>query len=405
MLRFYRTTEWQLLWPFYMEALFGTILYIFVPFMVLYFNSIGMGASEIGILMSVWPLSALLFEVPTGAIADLWGRKLSVILGYFCEGILAVLLFFFTHHAAVFVLFFFIGVARTLTSGAKEAWVVDLLRARGHDDLRSNYFSKYYSLFNLAFVISGVIGALCVDFAGLQVIWLVTGISYFMSAGLLMFGREDFIAQRETFSGAIKGIWRQTRRTALYALNERSVTYVYVISFTVAMAGIFRSMISWTPFLQGFGFPDEGFGYLWSAMNITGVAAPLLARRLLNRVEDRIALIWISVLTLAYGVLVLLTGSLFMLIGLIIVSAFIFDFRMPINRVFFHRFIPTHIRSTSGSFEQMLNASARMISFPLVGILIDGVGPKYTVFISTLFMIPVIVLYSRVRDVHNEKSP
>lgn len=157
-------------------------------------------------------------------------------------------------------------------------------------------------------------------------------------------------------------------------------------------------MITWTPFLENYGFPEAGFGYLWSGMNVFGIVAPLLAYRLLRHTRPRIVLIWLSVITLIYGFFILATGSLFMLLVLILASAFIFDFRIPITRVFFHRFIPSKIRSTSGSFEQMLNSGARMITFPLVGILVDTIGPRYTVFISTLFMVPVIILYIMIKD-------
>lgn len=397
---FWRSREWQLLWPFYLEGGLSTIFYIFVPFLVLYFRSIGMNAAQIGFLMSAWPLSALLLEVPTGAVADLWGRKISVIVGYCAEGIFASLLFFFDAHIAVFILFFLIGSSRTLASGAQEAWAVDLLggEEEGCGDLCSRYFSRYHSLFNLAFVLSGLVGAACVHAWDLKAIWLVTGFSYFLSAGLLVFAHEEFTPQRATFRSAIKGIWRQTFQTAAYACKVRTVALIYCISFLIAMSGIFRSMITWTPFLENYGFPEAGFGYLWSGMNVFGIVAPLLAYRLLRHTQPRIALIWLSVITLIYGFFILATGSLFVLLILILASAFIFDFRMPITRVFFHRFIPSGIRSTSGSFEQMLNSAARMITFPLVGILVDTIGARYTVFISTLFMVPVIVLYVMIKD-------
>lgn len=396
----YRTTEWRLLWPFYLEASLGTMLYVFVPFMVLYFNSIGLSSSEIGFLMSAWPLASLVAEVPTGAVADLWGRKVSVVTGHLLEGVCAVLLFLTTNHWLLLLLFFLLGISRTLTSGAKEAWAVDLLKAEGRDDLRSNYFARYHSLFNLAFVVSGVVGAAVVAGFGLRAVWLVTSISYFMSGGLLFFGREEFTPRRSSFRSAVVEIWRQTRETAGYAASHRSLFLVYSISALFAAAGPFRSLISWTPFLRQYGFPETGYGYLWSGMNVLGIVAPLLARRMLRRVRDRLALICLAAVTLVYGGVILVTGSLFMLIGMILFSAFLFDFRMPINRTFFHRFVPSTIRGTSGSFEEMLNSAMRMLAFPIVGLLLDleAVGPRGTVFISTLFMIPVIALYRMVRD-------
>ncbi len=256
----------------------------------------------------------------------------------------------------------------------------------------------------MAFVLSGLIGAFFVSAFGLRVIWLVTSINYFMSAGFLLFGEERFVPVRGGFAGALKGIWQQTKRTAVFAAQRRTVSYVYMISVLFAIAGVFRSMLSWTPFLQEFGFSEGNFGYLWTSMNILGVVAPLMAVRLLRFATDRTLLIGISVVTLFYGVLILGTDSLFMLIGMILVSAFLVDFRMPVARVFFHRFIPTQIRSASGSFEQMLNAAIRILCLPLAGLLVDMIGAKLTVFISTLFMGPAIVLYLKIGHPRTDES-
>ena len=80
--------ELKLLWPFYLEAFLGTLLFITPPFMVAYLLNLGFTASKIGVLMALAPLAAFIFEIPTGAIADLYGRKISTILGWLLEGIL-----------------------------------------------------------------------------------------------------------------------------------------------------------------------------------------------------------------------------------------------------------------------------------------------------------------------------
>jgi len=76
------------------------------------------------------PLTGLLFEVPTGAIADIYGRKFSVLLGYAIEGIGYLSLFFIQDFYAVLLAFAIIGFGTTFSSGAKEAWITDLIKGK-----------------------------------------------------------------------------------------------------------------------------------------------------------------------------------------------------------------------------------------------------------------------------------
>jgi len=71
-------SELKILWPFYLESFLGTLLFILIPFEIVYFRSIGLSSTQIGFLIALWPLASLLFEIPTGAVADLYGRKFSV---------------------------------------------------------------------------------------------------------------------------------------------------------------------------------------------------------------------------------------------------------------------------------------------------------------------------------------
>ena len=70
------------------------MLFFAPAFFIVYFASLNLTFFQIGILMAVSQIAIVFFEVPTGAVADLYGRKFSVLFGYLLEG-LAVLLMFF----------------------------------------------------------------------------------------------------------------------------------------------------------------------------------------------------------------------------------------------------------------------------------------------------------------------
>ncbi|MCK4999260.1 MAG: hypothetical protein KAS23_06990, partial [Anaerohalosphaera sp.] len=68
-----------------MEKLISKLFYILPGFMVVYFTGLNFSMFQISLLIAAWPLATLIFEIPTGAFADIYGRKFSVLLGLFLQ--------------------------------------------------------------------------------------------------------------------------------------------------------------------------------------------------------------------------------------------------------------------------------------------------------------------------------
>ncbi|HJX49991.1 MAG TPA: MFS transporter, partial [Candidatus Nanoarchaeia archaeon] len=125
---FFKKDELKLLWPFYLDSILSPMLFFAPAFFVVYFNYLALSYFQIGLLFAIMPLVSLLFEIPTGAIADLYGRKFSVLIGYFLEGVAFLSLFFFNNYYLMLAAFAFLGFASTFSSGSKEEWIADLIK-------------------------------------------------------------------------------------------------------------------------------------------------------------------------------------------------------------------------------------------------------------------------------------
>lgn len=119
--RFFAKDELKLLWPFYFSKFVFTIFYVMIPFEVLYFLGIGFNLFQVGLITSAALLSTFIFEIPTGAVADLYGRKVSSIVGYFLAALVMISIFFTKNLYLIIGIYFFLGFARTFISGAQEA--------------------------------------------------------------------------------------------------------------------------------------------------------------------------------------------------------------------------------------------------------------------------------------------
>ena len=111
------------------SAFFWIAMGIMAGYWVLYYASLGLSFTIIGLIFIANSSAMFIFEIPTGAIADIFGRKVSVGISYLTTGIAYLLVFFSGTNIFLLILFNFIaGIGWTMESGAFEAWFIDTVK-------------------------------------------------------------------------------------------------------------------------------------------------------------------------------------------------------------------------------------------------------------------------------------
>ncbi|WP_425162650.1 MFS transporter [Candidatus Binatus sp.] len=129
----------------------------------IFLHSRGLNQFQINSVLATYFLVLFLTDVPTGAFADLLGRRRSFVLGAFLR-VSAFLLYFVAHHYYVFIIAESIdGVGTTFGNGAIDAWGVDALDDAGYDGLKDRLFSRISQLSTIGFMGSAMIGAYVAD--------------------------------------------------------------------------------------------------------------------------------------------------------------------------------------------------------------------------------------------------
>ena len=397
-MKFFKKGALEILWPFHLYNLIAASFFIMPVFFVVYFLHIGLSVFQIGILMAAYPLASLLFEVPTGAVADIYGRKFSVMLGLFTEGISLFLVYLSNNfYYLIFVMFIF-GITKTFSTGSAEAWIVDLVTRKKRKDLVHTYFVKEQFIIGFGLIISGILGAFLVSKFGVGIIWAVTGGILILSFFILGFAEEIFVRRKAKIKDSLKDVSKQTKKTISYGYKH-PVLYYFLIAMVIMMfAYTFSSLITWVPFLKSFNFPDYAFGYLQSGIAAVAMIAPFCFGNLHKKIGDRNFIIFGTFMSALIIAFILLPKSWVTALIVILSSSFFFDMKRPVSRSFFHKFIPSKLRATMGSVEAMLASIALIISTPIVGYLVDLIGPRYSIFLTSILSIPIIFIYLRIKE-------
>ena len=106
----------------------------------------GFSLTQVTVAEGIFLIGVLALEVPTGAVADRWGRSRSLALGALCLG-LATIIFAFTTSFAVLITSFLIwSVAATLMSGADMAFLYDTLKNAGNERDYERHAGRVHAL-------------------------------------------------------------------------------------------------------------------------------------------------------------------------------------------------------------------------------------------------------------------
>jgi MFS family permease len=123
----------------------------------------GLTQLQINSVLAIFFVVLFLTDVPTGAFADLLGRRKSFLLGTSLR-VCAFILYFTAHQYYVFLIAEGIdGIGTTFGNGAIDAWGVDALDDAGYEGLKDRLFSRISQLSTMGFMGSAMIGAYVAD--------------------------------------------------------------------------------------------------------------------------------------------------------------------------------------------------------------------------------------------------
>jgi len=214
--------------------------------------------AELAIIEAIIQASQLLSELPTGAIADLLGKKTSVIIGRII-GILAILLYARSTSFHSFVLYAVItGFGESFVSGAEDALIYDSLKQDGLESRYQKIKSKGSFIFQLSFAAAILLGGF-ISLWGYTLTIYLTIIPYFIASVMTFFLIEPSI---DTLKFTIPRYIRQLKM-GFHELFKSP--YVRDISlFYIAVGGITWSamMIFNTSLLTTIGYTTFEIGLI-----------------------------------------------------------------------------------------------------------------------------------------------
>ena len=351
----------------------------------------------------------MLFEIPTGVIADTRGRRASYLLGTLTLATSTLLYLLMWQISAPFwawaIASIMLGLGFAFFSGAVQAWLVDALDFSGYKGTLESVFAKGEIVEGIAMLTGSVAGGLVAQMTNLGVPYILRAIILVITFVLAFILMKDLGFSAVRSKQPFKEMKRVFNDSITYGLKNPKVRWVMLASPFLGGAGIYAFYAMQPYLLELYGDP--------TAYGIAGLAAAIVAGaqiagglltpyavRLFRR-RTTILLLGVLLSTAALA-LMGLVPPFWLAIGILVVWALIFAATMPVRQAYLNALIPSKARATVLSFDSLLDSSGGVVAQPALGKSADLWGYPVSYTFSAAFQalaIPFMLLARR------EKTP
>jgi len=373
---------------------------VFIPVMIPYFSKLGFSMKQIFELQAIFGISIAVFEVPSGYISDIIGRKKSLVIGSFLAAIgFTSLLYIQSFYEFVFYEIL-LAMAASLISGADLSLLYDSL-----DKITKERKEKTKAVANIqmAYVCAEAIAAV---FASLLIIYSYQHVMVaqaiaswiaFTTALLIYeppYKKMDTSAHKENFKKILSHIFCSEKLLRLIFLN----LFLWSLC-TFVVVWIFQK------YWEVSGIEIRYFGYIWALYNLAIGIVGKQVHWLEHKFGATPLLLGLSILPLiGFFGMSYSTGIIGVVIGLS------FQVSRGITQVILRDAlnwrIPSEFRATANSLSSLFMRGSFGLIGPLIGYTIDKKGIPITLQYlgGVFFIICVFVMFPLIREVRKNNQ-
>jgi len=357
-----------------------------MPVVVLFYQSNHMGMHEIFQLKAIYSIAIVAMEIPSGWMADVWGRKRTLILGSVL-GSLGFLIYSFSFGFWAFALAeIILGIGHSFVSGADSAMLYDSLKADDKTDKYIREEGRITSVGNFAEAIAGVAGGFLAAISLRMPFYFQFGVAAIaIPAALTMI--EPWAHSKENIH-SLRLLIRNIQKTFLHDSNLRISILISAVTGTATLT--FAWLVQ--PFFEAIHLPVEMFGIFWTALNLAVGVSSVFAHRVVQFFGRSWSLLLVITLLSAGYIFSGLTISYWGL-GFLFLFYLVRGIATPIFKNYINEYTESEVRATMLSVRNFIIRIVFAGIGPLLGWITDNAGlNKAFILAGAIYLVASIII-------------
>jgi MFS family permease len=391
-------------------TLFNTLAASFIwGINTLFLLDAGLSATAAFAANALFTAGMVLFEVPTGVVADTWGRRASYLLGSVTLAISTALYWLawrmeapFWAWAATSAL---LGLGFTFFSGATEAWLVDALKFTGFKGNLESVFAKGQIVGGAAMLSGSVAGGLVAQWTNLGVPYILRAVALAVTFAVAFLYMRDWGFVPKPGKHPAREMRQVLQASVRYGLGSPPVRWMMLAAPFTFGVGIF-AFYAMQPYLlelygneQAYSIAGLAAAIIAGAQIAGGLLAPRVRRLVGRRTTALVAGLLVEVVLLA---LLGLTTAFWVAVGLLVLWGLAGAATLPIRMAYMNGLIPSAQRATVLSFDNLLGSSGGVVIQPALGKVADAASYATSYLVGAgiaLAALPFMLLARRERPI------
>lgn len=340
-------------------------------------------------------VTMFVMEIPTGVIADLYGRRVSYLISCILTVCGCVVYGCSTTIGGFIVAEVILAVGMTFSSGAFKAWFVDRMKHFGHTERLTKVFARMSYFGACGSIVSAIAGSYLYVITP-SMPWFACGVVAAVTVLCAYRIKEEYFVSGEV---SLQSHFSFTRSAVKdfrrYAVE--SGVFRFVMGMSAAMyVFIAAPNMQWQPFLGDIVGEVQKFGFLFFAIRISVMAgakaAPYLVR---NQASEQFVLICTHVGTAVALICSATLQNPWMVVVWFMLHEFGRGVTSPILDAYLHEHISSHQRATMDSCVSVVRHVAGAIGLLFGGLLAKHIGISKTWIIMSIVMTTMTLMVAR----------
>jgi len=353
----------------------------YIPFLV----NRAMNLWQINVINAFFMATIILMELPTGSFADKFGRHRSITLSCFLMT-LGLLVYFISDNFWLFIAAeVIIGLGKTFSSGALEAWLVDSLQAQGLTSLKEKLFRRETYWSSTGAIIGSLVGSY-VGNSNLAWPWLMGAtLSFFI--GLYSLSLKEPYKSCQTLKVKV-GLGEQIRIAWRHGFSNRNLVSFMVLGAVLALAVQALNM-QWTiVFQKQYNLETKYLGWVFIGIALTQAWGGHLSKYSQRLVKDeKKSLALTHIMTALVIIAITQISGLITTMGFFLLHELSRGAFKPLKQSFFNDHLLSETRATVLSLDSMITKIGSLIGLLMSGFIANAYSIKIAWLASGLFLL------------------
>lgn len=358
-----------------------------MPIIVLFYEKNGLTLQDIFLLKTIYSIVAVTLEIPSGYLADAWGKRNCLLVG----GILffgGYLTYSFTDTFLAFAIAeILLSAGQTFVNGTDSALLYSTVQHHKKEHLYMRYEGKLTMIGNFSEAIAGILGGLLAVYS--------LNLPFYGQAAIAFTGIPAALLLREYGSG----VKRANPLSEILKILRYSLFTNKQLAYSILFSGIIGAAtltMAWfvQPILMQLDTPISWYGIIWTGLNLAvGVAAFYS-----DTIERKVGVTKMNLfilLSISGGFVILgFNLSSYSLLGILLFFYLVRGFATPILKGYINQLTQSDMRATVLSIRNFIIRLMFVFIAPLAGWLSDTWGIQIALFgIAMIIFLPGILIY------------